>query len=177
MFDQFHVIKLFSEKLSNLRPELDREAIGQLQKQMPEGTRWLLLKNPEKFDPARREPKRLREALQLNESLAAAYCLKEELRELWYQPGKACAAAHPGLWIHEAEWSGVRILLPFAKTPAAHRSGIPAWYDCPISTGPLEGTNHKIKTTKHQAYGFRDLEFFKPQILAIRQAIALSIME
>ena len=57
--------------------------------------------------------------------------------------------------------------MQFAKTLAAHRTGILAWYDHPISTGPLEGTNHKIKTMKRQAYGFRDLEFFKLKILAL----------
>jgi len=28
-----------------------------------------------------------------------------------------------------------------------------------ISTGPLEGTNNKIKTMKRQAYGYRDEEY------------------
>ena len=36
-------------------------------------------------------------------------------------------------------------------------------------TGPLEGTNNKIKTMKRQAYGFRDKEFFKLKILAIHE--------
>jgi transposase len=44
-----------------------------------------------------------------------------------------------------------------------------AWYDYPISTGPLEGTNNKIKTMKRQAYGFRDLEFFNLKILALHE--------
>ena len=44
------------------------------------------------------------------------------------------------------------------------------YYDYPISTGPLEGTNNKIKTMNRQAYGFRDLEFLKLKILAIHQA-------
>lgn len=47
--------------------------------------------------------------------------------------------------------------------------GILAYYDYPISTGPLEGTNNKIKTMKRQAYGFRDQEFFKLRILAIHE--------
>ena len=38
-----------------------------------------------------------------------------------------------------------------------------------ISTGPLEGTNNKIKTMKRQAYGFRDMEFFKLKILGLHE--------
>ncbi len=54
----------------------------------------------------------------------------------------------------------------FQKTLRIHALGILAWYDHEISTGPLEGTNNKIKTLKRQAYGFRDLEFFKLRIYA-----------
>jgi nicotinate-nucleotide adenylyltransferase len=57
----------------------------------------------------------------------------------------------------------------FAQTLRAYRSGILTWYDYRISTGPLEGTNNKIKTMKRQAYGFRDPEFFKLKILAIQR--------
>jgi hypothetical protein len=52
---------------------------------------------------------------------------------------------------------------------SVHAIGILAWYDFPISTGPLEGTNNKIKTMKRQAYGFRDIEFFKLKILGIHE--------
>ena len=31
----------------------------------------------------------------------------------------------------------------------------------------MEGTSNNIKTMKRQAYGFRDMEFFKVKILAI----------
>jgi transposase len=51
--------------------------------------------------------------------------------------------------------------MKFANTLLANRTGIFAWYDYPISTGPLEGINNKIKTMKRQAYGFRDAEFEK----------------
>jgi len=72
-------------------------------------------------------------------------------------------------WILRAEISGVAILIKFAKTLRLHAQGILAWYDHPISTGPLEGTNNKIKTMKRQAYGFRDQEFFKLKILALHR--------
>jgi len=33
----------------------------------------------------------------------------------------------------------------------------------------LEGTNNKIKTMNKQAYGFRDVEFFKLKIYALHE--------
>ena len=73
-------------------------------------------------------------------------------------------------WIARAEISGIQVVKRFARTLAIHRYRILDWYDYPISTGPLEGTNNKIKTMKRQAYGFRDHEFFKLKILAIHES-------
>ena len=170
VFDRFHLMKLLGQKLSDLRRDLYREATDRLQKKVLKGTRWLLLKNEENLEDARNERRRREEALRLNRSLACAYYLKEDLRSLWEQPNKATAAAFLKDWIARAEVSGIRHVKQFANTLAAHRTGILAWYDYPISTGPLEGTNNKIKTMKRQAYGFRDHEFFKLKILAIHQS-------
>jgi transposase len=169
VYDHFHVIKLFNDKLSNLRRWLHNRAEDE-QKRVLKGSRWLLLKAAENLDPERDEGSRLEEALKLNKPLATAYYLKEDLRQFWEQPGKSFATAFLDGWIRRAEASGVWMLQQMAKTLEAHRSGLLAYYDYPISTGPLEGTNNKIKTMKRQAYGFRDHEFFKLKILAIHEA-------
>ena len=170
VFDHFHVVKLFNEKLSDLRRALYREATEVQHKEVLKGTRWLLLKNAENLDPEKDEKVRLKEALKLNEPLAAAYYMKEDLRRFWEQPGKRFATTFLDGWIRRAEASGIKILQQMAKTLAAHRSGLLAYYDVMISSGPMEGTNNKIKTMKRQAYGFRDLEFFKLKILAIHES-------
>lgn len=169
VFDHFHIIKLLNEKLSDLRRDLYREATEQLHKDVLKGTRWLLLKNPENLDDARDEPKRLQEALKLNEPLATAYYMKDDLRRVWKQPDKQAARRILTAWIRRAETSGIRMLIKFAHTLAAHRNQILAYYDYPISTGPLEGTNTKIRVLQHQAYGFRDTEFFKLKIYGLHE--------
>jgi transposase len=169
VFDHFHVVKLFNDKLSDLRRDLYREAKDQLQKEVLKGTRWLLLKNPGNLDEKKGEKERLEEALQMNQPLYTAYYLKEDLREVWTQPGKKQAEKVLDEWILKASSSGIAILKTMAKTLSAYKSGILAYYDFPISTGPLEGTNNKIKTMKRQAYGFRDMEFFKLKIMALHE--------
>jgi transposase len=169
VYDHFHIIKLFNEKLSDLRRDLHREATEKLHKKVLKGTRWLLLKNPENLDETRDEPQRLREALKLNEPLALAYYMKEDLRRVWEQPNKREARRVLTAWIARAEASGIRMLIKFAQTLAAHRRQILAYYDYPISTGPLEGTNTKIRVLQHQAYGFRDPEFFKLKIYGLHE--------
>jgi transposase len=169
VFDRFHVIKLFNDKLSALRREMQREAEGPLQKNVLKGTRWLLLKNPQNLDEQRNERQRLEEALLLNKPLATAYYLKEDLRQLWEQEGHLEASDFLDDWMARARASGVRMLQEFAQTLEIHRTGLLNWYFCPISTGPLEGTNTKIKLLQRQAYGYRDMEFFRLKIYAIHQ--------
>jgi len=167
VFDHFHVIKLYNDKLSELRRAMHRELADTMHKTVLKGVRWLLLKRPENLDRARKEPERLAEALRLNQPLATAYYLKEELHEIWEQDDQEAAQALLMDWITYAEGSGIRMLQDFAKTLRLHAWGILNWYDHPISTGPLEGTNNKIKTMKRQAYGFRDQEFLRLKILGI----------
>lgn len=167
VFDRFHIVKLFNDKLSDFRRSLYREALTDADKNVIKGTRWLLLKNPDKLDASRDEPQRLQKALELNKPLAAAYYMKEDLRQLWVQPNKTKAWEFLIDWVYRAGSSGISMLRKFAKTLAVHWEGILAFYDYPISTGPLEGTNNKIKTMKRQAYGYRDQDFFKLKIMTV----------
>ena len=168
VFDRFHIVKLLNESLSKLRRALYHKALSEKEKNILKGTRWLLLKNPENLNADKSEHVRLNKALELNKPLAAAYYLKDDLRQLWQQHSKKQAEDFLNDWIARARASGV--LKKFAKTLARHSAGILAYYDYPISTGPLEGTNNKIKIMKRQAYGLRDHEFFKFKILALHKA-------
>jgi transposase len=169
VFDRFHLIKLFNDRLSNFRRELSREATNRLHRNVLKGTRWLLLKNPEHLDESRNEHQRLQDALQLNRPLAVAYYLKEDLRQLWDQPSAGAAQCFLRDWCARARASGIRFLKTFANTLEGHRSGVLAWYDYPISTGPLEGTNNKIKTLQRQAYGYRDQDYFRLKLHALHK--------
>ncbi len=170
VFDHFHIIKLFNEKLTKLRRKLYHEITHYQHCEALKGIRWILLKNPENLDKSKHEKERLLKALDLNKPLAIAYYLKEDLRQLWNQKNKKQAKAFLTDWRNRANASGINILKKFANTLGNHRTGILAYYDYPISTGPLEGTNNKIKTMQRQAYGFRDTEFYKLKIMAIHRS-------
>jgi transposase len=169
VFDHFHVIKLFNDKLSAFRRQLYHEASTDRERLILKGTRWLLLKNPENLDEDRNELERLMDALRLNQPLAIAYYLKEDLRQIWWQPDKRTARRVLRDWLARARASGIRMLEQFADTLEEHQEGVLNYYDYPISTGPLEGTNTKIQLMKRQAYGYRDYEFFKLKILSLHQ--------
>ena len=67
--------------------------------------------------------------------------------------------------------SGIPRLIKFAKTMRLYRRRILAYYDYLIPTGPLEGTNNKIKTMKRQACGFGDQEFIKLKIPRLHETM------
>jgi transposase len=169
VFDHFHVIKLFNEKLSAFRRELYHQASSDRERTILKGTRWLLLKNPENLDDDRNELQRLEEALRLNKPLALAYYLKEDLRQIWSQPNKRTARRVLRDWLARARASDIPMLIKFAATLEEHQEGVLNYYEYRISTGPLEGTNNKIQLMKRQAYGFRDHAFFKLKILGIHE--------
>lgn len=169
VFDHFHVIKLFNEKLTAFRRKLYHELSDPDEQELLKGTRWLLLKNPKNLTPERNERERLEKALEINKPLATAYYMKEDLRQIWDQPNKEKADECLWDWADRAIASEIPMLEKFGLLMIQHRLQILAYYDYPISTGPLEGTNNKIKTMKRQAYGFRDREFFKLKIKALHR--------
>ncbi len=167
--DRFHVIKLYNGLLTELRRELYREATDTLQRDVLKGTRWLLLKHMESLDEERQEPQRLLEALKLNESLAIAYYLRDDLNQFWEQPNRAAAERFLDSWLRTAWGTGIRLVIKFANTLAGHRNSLLAWYDYPISTGPLEAVNNKVRLLHRQAFGYRNPEFFALKLLALHE--------
>lgn len=171
VFDHFHVIKMFNEKLSDFRRKLFNVTKDLLPRSVLKGTRWLLLTAKERLEDEQDKQQRLEQALKLNRPLATVYYMKEDLRQLWDWKGDKIAARwHLSSWIEMARGSGIGMLEKFAKTLERHFEGILAYFDYDsLSTGPLEGTNNKIKTMQRSAYGFRDMEFFKLKIMALHE--------
>ena len=168
VFDHFHVVKLMNDKLDKIRRATYQKENDEGRRRVIKGQRWILLCNGEGLDESGRQ--RLHAALQANEPLAKAYYLKESLRRVWQQRGKEEADMVLADWIRQASESGVGILQGVADTIDKHKDGILAWYDYRTSTGKIEGINNKIKTMKRQAYGFRDMDFFKLKIFALHDS-------
>ncbi len=169
VFDHFHVIKLFNDRLSKFRRKLFNTTLCSARRAVMKGSRWLLLTASEKLEKKPNYVKRLKSALELNKPLATVYYMKEDLRHLWDWGDRKTASWHLDSWIEMALASGILMLEKFAKTLISHKEGILSYFNFRISTGPLEGTNNKIKTMKRQAYGYRDIDFFKLKIMALHE--------
>ena len=169
VYDHFHVIKLYNEKLSDLRRELYNATKDADMKALLKGTRWLLLKNEENLNEEKGERARLSKALEANLPLMTAYYLKEELHRLWEQKDREKGEEIFEKWLLTAESSDVNMLTKFAQTLRKYREGILNYYDQRITTGALEGTNAKIRVMQRKAYGYRDEEYLKLKIYALHE--------
>jgi transposase len=171
VFDHFHVVKLMNDAIDEIRRDAYNEERNINKRNVLKGTRWLLLRN-ERDIMDRRSKNRLENALRMNKPLAAAYYLKESLKEIWMQANMADAEDVLKTWCRQAYDSHVAKLVKMANTILAHRTGILAWYNCNISTAKVEGINNKIKTMKRIAYGYRDDEFFKLKLYSLHDKIS-----
>lgn len=168
VYDHFHIVKLMNEKLDKVRRDTYNQETDENRRRLIKGQRWLLLANGDNLS-ANAET-RLYKALDINRPLATAYYLKESLRRVWWQDNKHDASLVLDDWIEQARGSGLTQMMTAADTFQKHRDGILAWYDFQISNGKLEGINNKIKTMKRQAYGYRDMPFFKLKLLSLHDS-------
>lgn len=82
VFDLFHVLQLFNDKVADLWRDLYREATDQQHKDVLKRRRWLLPRNPEYSDDTHEEPKRLRD-----EKIGRRHTNSYEIRP---EPTKRC---------------------------------------------------------------------------------------
>lgn len=169
VFDRFHVMQLATRSIDKVRRKhqatLDEEG-----KKTLKGSRFLFLSNYENLE----EDKKLRltELLEINEALLIMHTMKEQLRLFWTKRTREDGQKFLATWICDAiaaandyqTKAGVDTLKPLrtlAFTLTGHMSGLLNYFDCPITNGKAEGINNKIKTLKRQAYGYRDMDYFK----------------
>jgi transposase len=169
VFDKFHVMQLVNKAVDQVRKSQSASLDGEGKRTL-KGGRFLPLWNYEDLDQECRV--RLDEILEANKPLFIIHSMKEQLRLLWYMNNKKQAAKYLGKWITDAieacqdyfNETGKRTLYPLKQlsfTLTRNLSGILNYFEHFITNGKAEGLNNKIKTLKRQAYGYRDMEYFK----------------
>ncbi len=115
-----------------------------MEKKVIEGTRWLLLKNPENRAEESNEPQQLQRALELNQPLTTFYCMKEDLRRLWSQKTRKRAARLLVDCISRAMVSGISMMEKFDDTLQSHI--VTAFWPTTITRS--QPARWRVRTTK-----------------------------
>ena len=158
VFDRYHIMAMMNKAIETVRREQQR-TLDKSDKQYLKGCRFLLLSNYSSLDTNRQT--KLNSLLEINKPLFVMHSMKEQLRLLWSQPHRQKALQFLNQWIFDALAAGPKALVKVGLTLLRHRKGILNYFPHQITSGPIEGTVNKIKTLKRQAYGFRDMEYFK----------------
>jgi len=158
VFDRFHVVALLNTAIDEIRRDQQGKcnAVGL---KVIKGMRFLLLSNYEKLNPKKQDS--LECLLEVNKPIALAHAMKEQIRLFWSKGSVQEGAKFLAWWIMDAVESGIHELQKTGRTLLRHWKGLVNYFKHPISNGKTEGINNKIKTMKRQAYGFRDIEYFK----------------
>jgi transposase len=158
VFDHYHVSAMMNKAIEEVRRE-QQEQLDEDGEKFLKGNRFLLLKNYEKLDEEKQD--RLQCLLRVNAPLFTIHTMKEQLREFWEKDSIEEAVGFLDAWCKDAEASTVKPLKRVAKSLMHHSHGLLNYFYHRISCGLVEGLNNKIKTLKRQAYGFRDMVYFK----------------
>jgi transposase len=158
VFDRFHVVALLNTAIDEIRRDQQAKcnAVGL---RVIKGMRFLLLSNYEKLNPKKQDS--LECLLEVNKPIALAHAMKEQIRLFWSKGSVQEGAKFLAWWIMDAVESGIYELQKTGKTLLRNWNGLVNYFKHPITNGKTEGINNKIKTMKRQAYGFRDIEYFK----------------
>jgi transposase len=172
VFDHYHISALMNNAIEDVRREQQAQ-IDQEGEKLIKGSRFLLLKNYENLSCEKQD--RLNDLLRANEPLFTAHTMKEQLRQFWEKDTHFEAALFLDAWCTDAEKSGIKALKKVAKTLMQHSHGLLNYFFHRITSAQVEGINNKIKTLKRQAYGFRDMVYFKLRLYHLHsQAYSLT---
>lgn len=172
VFDHYHVSALINKAIDELRRE-QQSHLDEDDRKFLKGSRFLLLKNYEKLDEDGQD--RLHNLLETNMPLLTMYTMKEQFRAFWEKRTFIEGTMFLDAWCTDALNSGIKQLKKVGETIMHHSHGLLNYFFHRISCGRIEGINNKIKTLKRQAYGFRDLAYFKLRLYHLHaQAYSLT---
>lgn len=152
--DPFHVVKLATDALDEVRREVWNDARRQGQRQEAralKGARYALWKNPERLTDRQRA--KLSQIERTNRPLYRAYLLKEQLRQIYRLPVSA-ATRLLDAWLRWARRCRLPPFVKLAKTITEQRPGITAAIEHGLSNALVEAVNTKIRLITRRAFGF-----------------------
>lgn len=153
-FDPFHVVRLAQRAVDQVRRDQwnAHERSHTPKGKWIKGTRWSLLKSPEKQTVG--QLALLSEVQQANKPMFRAFLLKEELRLLYQLDDPRLAPDHLDAWLAWASRSHLDAFIKLARTIRRHRAGILAAIRLGLNNGRLEGLNSRIRLISHRSFGF-----------------------
>ncbi len=165
VWDKFHLIQNFEKAVNNQRMQLHQEQIkGSDMSRLTRGQfRFLFLKKS--TQRTEKEKEHIDNVLKTNERFAKLEIIKEKMLTFFYEKDIETARIcfdDLGDWIWQA---GFGHLMDWYRNLDKGWNTLKNYFLYPVTTGISEGINRAIKGLKWQAYGYKDMDYFKLKIL------------
>jgi transposase len=164
LFDKFHVLRHLGDALDQVRKSEYKRLMGK-GRRFIKGQKYTLLSRRENLSHEGRQSLKL--LLKANKRLNTAYLLKEAFGQLWDYQTEGWARRFFEKWRDALKWQRLKPYEKFAKMIDQHWAGIAAYCkpENKVALGFVEGFNNKIRVLQRRAYGLRDEEYLRLQIL------------
>jgi len=127
------------------------------------GTRWLLLKRPERLTEA--EEATLQKLFAVNERLYKVYVLRDEFRQIFQGETVRSRLLRLDNWIKRAKAVCIPQLTEYVHKIEEWKPYIQNSLRANCSNGFAEGINAKIRVIQRMAYGYKDFEYFRLKVI------------
>lgn len=165
--DRFHMMKQLNHQIDLMRRRIQRKAKkygDEALYQALKGSRWVLLKNRRELTPE--QEAQLCTILAISDELRALYLLKEEFRTICDKiTDRARAQRFLWAWTGKALATGSRYLTRFVKTLNNWWHEFLNYFDARVTQGFVEGINRAIRGIIDRAFGYRNFDNFRLQVL------------
>lgn len=162
--DRFHIMKQLNEHLSQARRAIQKQA-DEATRQILKGSRWLLVTDRSALTS--QEEAKLQAVLDASPELRTMYLLKEEFRLIGDKARDRQQASRFLLaWICKVRATGNVRLLKFVATLRNWWNEFLNYFIDHITQGFVEGINNAIRFIIRRAFGFRNFDHFRLQVLA-----------
>jgi transposase len=165
VWDKFHLLQNFEEAVNKTRMQLHEEqAKGSEVQRLSRGQfRFLFLKRASERTEQERE--HIDSVLRENANFAKLELIKERMLTFFQEKNPEAART---VWEEIGDWiwqAGFTHLMAWHRNLEKGWDTLKNYFLYPVTTGVAEGINRVIKGLKWQAYGYKDMEYFKLKIL------------
>lgn len=161
-FDHFHLAQHFSRAIDKLRVAETKSAEIE-DKEIYKGTRWLLLRRPEKLKDDQKAALDL--LLKLNQKLFTAYILRSDFRQIYEGKTSHSRLIRLSNWIKKARAANISQINEFVDNIEKWQPYIKNSLRLNVSNSFAEGINAKVRVIQRMAYGYKDFEYLKLKII------------
>lgn len=162
--DRFHVVKHLNERITAIRRKYQKDAPKEIMEVL-KGSRWILVRNRKDLSP--KDEQKLKQILEACPELRTIYLLKEEFRFIFEKAkNRDKAEKYLRVWKLKAKYTGNWFLLKFVKTLENWWNEILNYFFERITNGFVEGLNGAIRSIIRRAFGYRNFDNFRYQVMA-----------